>query len=104
LHYFNGWQSDGVSVLSVSALGNLMRGATIDFWSPSGKISHDSDQSRPGQLTGTELLDFIDNPVDWRIAQGTGTLNEKSVMIEEVRWLIPCIGTDGDPFEMHPAS
>jgi len=72
LHYFNGWSRDGVSVVSVSALENLMRGATISFWNPSGKKLGGDVPAESRQLTGRELLDFLDNPVDWRISEGTG--------------------------------
>jgi Holliday junction resolvase-like predicted endonuclease len=103
LHYFNGWKSDDVTVLSISALRHLMRGAPVDFWSPTDKVSHESGEKQSGQLTGAELIDFIDNPVDWRISQGTAVHNEKSVMIEGITWFIPYIGTDGDPFEIYPS-
>jgi hypothetical protein len=75
LHYFNGWQQHGVPVISIAALENLMRGATVNFWGAKGKLSDDIRFTKGEDISGDELLQFLQMPVDWRISE----LNEFSL-------------------------
>lgn len=102
LHYFNGWHKDGVSVLSVDALQNLMRGATVQFWNLKGDALGKVEHSGGSQVTGAELLDFLDRPVDWRISAGDEAVTKHSFQIEGTTWTYPLVASEVLGLELHP--
>jgi hypothetical protein len=103
LHYFNGWQNDGVSILSVTALSNLVRGASLEFRRGSGEIVNDPAAKPKGILTGAQVIEYLDYPLDWRIAQEIDVFTQKTAAIGECSWSMPLAGSDGVPFEIHRA-
>jgi hypothetical protein len=104
LHYFNGWQKDGVSVLSVDALQNLMRGAPVQFWNLGGDAVGNVEHLGGSQVTGAELLEFLDRPVDWRISADDESIREHSFEIEGTTWTYPFVASEVLGLELHPDS
>jgi Holliday junction resolvase-like predicted endonuclease len=103
VHYFNGWQKDKVSILSVPALENLMRGATVSFWSSrKGEVKTSAEHTVGTEISGSELLGFLDRPLDWRISSEEESVSEHSLEIEGVIWTEPFLGVEVFGVELHP--
>jgi hypothetical protein len=71
---FTGWNYNDIPTISVKALISHLRGAIVEFKSLKGEVISSQRFSKSDELTTEEFIDLLNNPLDWRIAKDSDTI------------------------------
>lgn len=86
----NGWNCDGVPVISAAGLTSILEGARIVYRDVKGDALGIRHLVSP-ELTTSEILDLFSRPVDWHAALLPATITHSPVHIGSWKWSIPTL-------------
>ena len=93
LHLFNGWQVNGVPVLSRNGLMTILNGGAVRYHKPhESTVIETKKFGSTSAWDGDEFIELLLNPVDWRVAQESLKVVHHCKEIEGMRWQIPSVG------------
>lgn len=84
-HLFNGWAHQGINIMSIGSLVQIINGANVKFVTGSGDVLGEKRYIKNEVITVDEFLEFIEKPLDWRIG------NSEYNVIEHVENIADCI-------------
>lgn len=91
LHIYNGWDCDGARVVSFGSLSQFFNGANVEVVTIDGEILSSKKFMNLNVPIVNEFIEFIENPLDWRIANSTIKMSHHELEFENFIVQIPVI-------------
>jgi len=89
LHLYNGWNCDGAREVSFDSLSQFFNGAIVDFVTKEGEILSSKNYMDLNVPAASEFINFIENPLDWRIANDTIKMSHHEIEFDNLILQIP---------------
>jgi len=91
LHMYNGWNCDGARVVSFGSLSQFFNGANVEVVTIDGEILSSKKFMDLNVPVADEFIEFIQNPLDWRIANNTIKMSHHELEFDDFIVQIPVI-------------
>jgi hypothetical protein len=101
-HYFNGWKLNGIPIMSVGSLMQIINGATVRYTTKEGAVLEEKNYASSQNLTVDEFIDFIDLPLDYRIGTKSYKIRIHTEKLKDATMNFPIFENDFGFDARHP--